>query len=281
MHLVFVDDAEQKKPTRPGMNSLVSTGGVAVPIEAVAALESNIDLICKNYNFPDGEEFKWSPNKKMWMHSNLVHDDRTRFFIEILEKAQQVEVKVIVIICDTEYNMMDLQSPNHSFDTLTVFLERVNWAFLASLVVADEPGGNRRKELQFLKECRNLLSKGSSQQQKFDKILINVLTTPSNMTRLLQLADVVTSCTTSFVAGESKYSPQVFEHILPMVRKHSGSLGGGGIKIHPDYIYINLYHWLLDDEYVNKGGSGIPLPIVGRPYSTGPETPNITGEIEG
>lgn len=273
MHLVFVDDAEQKKPTRPGMASLVSTGGVAVPAEAVSALESDIDLVCEEYGFPKGEEFKWSPNKKMWMYSNLVHDDRTRFFIAILEKAQQVEVKVIVIICDTEYNMMDLQSPNHSFDTLTVFLERVNWAFLASLVVADEPGGNRRKELQFLKDCRNLLSKGSSQQQKFDRILINVLTTPSNMTRLLQLADVVTSCTTSYVAGESKYSPQVFEHILPMVRKHSGSLGGGGIKIHPDYIYANLYHWLWGDKHVYKRSDGFPLPKGNLPYSTGPETP--------
>ncbi len=272
MHLVFVDDAEQRQPTRPGMGSLVSTGGIAVPIAAVAALESNIDLICKNYNFPDGEEFKWSPNRDMWMRTNLVGGARTRFFIEILDKAQQFGVNVIVIICDTKYNMMDAQSPNESFDTVTALLERVNLAFNA-LVIADELGGGSSQELQFLENCRNLLSKGSSQQEKFDKILINVLTTPSNMVRLLQLADVVTSCTTAFVAGESKYSPQVFQHILPMVRQYYGSLGGGGIKIHPDYIYANLYHWLWGDKHVYKRSGGFPLPKGNLPYSTGPETP--------
>ena len=273
MHLVFVDDSKQRKPTRPGMNSLVSTGGVAVPVEAVSTLESDIDLACKKYGFPEGEEFKWSPDKKMWMYSNLIQDNRTKFYIEILEKAHKARAVAIVVIYDTKYNSMEEQSPNESFDTFTVFLERVNVAFITTLVIADEPGGNHSKELQFLKNCRNLLSKGSSQQQKFDRILINILTTPSNMVRLLQLADVVTSCTTSYIAGESTYSPQVFEHILPIVRKHNGSFGGGGIKIHPDGRYVNLYHWLLGDEYFNKRGSGFLLPIVDKPYTTGPEAP--------
>ena len=60
MHLVFVDDAEQTKPTRADMRPLVATGGIVVPIDRAGWLEAELDATCARYGFPEGEEFKWS-----------------------------------------------------------------------------------------------------------------------------------------------------------------------------------------------------------------------------
>jgi hypothetical protein len=63
------------------------------------------------------------------------------------------------------------------------------------------------------------------------------------------------------VAGEAKFSPAIFEDgILPLLRTDSGCKGGRGLKIHPDFRYGNLYHWLLHDSHLVRYQSGISLP---------------------
>lgn len=70
----------------------------------------------------------------------------------------------------------------------------------------------------------------------------------SKWSRLVQLADVVTAWSTSLVAGSTKWAANVFEQgIVPMLRSDYGCKGGRGLKIHPDFRYGNLYHWLLGD----------------------------------
>lgn len=47
-----------------------------------------------------------------------------------------------------------------------------------------------------------------------------------------------------------------------------GSVGGTGVKIHPDFRHGNLY-WLLGDSHLR----GKPLPLKTRPYSSSPDVP--------
>jgi hypothetical protein len=67
---------------------------------------------------------------------------------------------------------------------------------------------------------------------QFDRIAINLLCTQSRFVRLLQCADVVTSCVTAYVGGESLWSPRVFAAIKPLLHSSGGRIGGCGIKFH-------------------------------------------------
>jgi hypothetical protein len=58
--------------------------------------------------------------------------------------------------------------------------------------------------------------------------------------------------------------------IRKLFDSNSGRIGGVGLKIHPDYIYANLYHWLVGDKKFYKGFNDFPLPFPNRPFNTGP-----------
>lgn len=45
------------------MGPLVSAGGIHVPAPHVRTLEIELYLLRKEYAFPPGEEFKWSPGR--------------------------------------------------------------------------------------------------------------------------------------------------------------------------------------------------------------------------
>ena len=270
MHLAFVDDAQQAHPTRPGMRPLVATGGIVVPIDAAGNLESELGAICAAYGFPDGEEFKWSPDRDDWMRDNLVAARRRDFFAEVLGAAGQAGVVVLVMISDTECNPATTGAPTPQFDTTVTFLERVhNYVDdegSYAVVIADRHGGGTRQDTEFLVNCQRVLTRGT-RYVTLDRLPINLVTTQSSLVRLLQLADLVTSCTTAFVAGENEYSPAVFEAILPLARREYNCYGGRGIKIHPDFRYRNLYHWLLGDSHFTRFQDGRPLPDPQLPYA--------------
>jgi hypothetical protein len=52
-----------------------------------------------------------------------------------------------------------------------------------------------------------------------------------------------------------------------------GSIGGTGVKIHPDFRYANLYYWLLDDSHLRPGWKATPLPLKARPYFDSSDIP--------
>ncbi len=270
MHLAFIDDAQQANPTRPGMRPLVATGGIVVRVDAAGSLESELDVICATYGFPDGEEFKWSPGRDDWMRDNVVGAKRSDFFTGVLAAAAESGVTVLVMISDTHCRPATNGAPTPQFDTTVMFLERlhnyVNDEGSYAVVIADRPGGGTRQDTEFLVSCQRVLTRGTH-YVTLDRLPINLVTTESKLVRLLQLADLVTSCTTAFVAGENKYSPTVFEAILPLVRREYDCYGGRGIKIHPDSRYRNLYHWLLGDSHFIRFGTESPLPDRQRPYA--------------
>ena len=111
------------------------------------------------------------------------------------------------------------------------------------IIITDKPDGGNKGEKQFLDRCLETLLNGTKYVD-FTNILQNVLTTHSHFSRLLQVADVVTSCTLARIAGEETHSPRVFDLINDIFDSNGGKIGGYGVKIHPKK-YKYLYDELL------------------------------------
>jgi hypothetical protein len=154
-----------------------------------------------------------------------------------------------------------------------MFLERANMSFRSvakdGLVIVAKPGGGHQENENFIANCLEVLEAGT-QYLKFHNIALPVLTVNSRHIRLVQLADIVTSCTLARISGEKRYSPPIFDFIKPLFRKELDLIGGVGLKIHPDFRYANLYYWLLGDTHVRRYNVGIPLPLEGHLYFDDP-----------
>lgn len=275
MDVFFVDDAAQKNPSRPGMGPLLGVGGIHITEESLQSLERQVEVICEEFGFPPNEIFKWSPGRELWMHQNLIGEGRQEFFIRILGLAKDSGAVAIVIIEDTSSKTATgARSPEA--DLIQLFLERAHHQLSArqsnGLVIVSQPGGDRKSENKFLADCFETLRSGTD-YVKPERIVLNVLTSPPRFMRLLQLADVVISCTTAFVGGESSFSPLVFDAVKLILAKEFGRIGGVGLKIHPDMKYRNLYHWLLGDSHFVRFMEGLPMPLPGYPYSANPYIP--------
>jgi hypothetical protein len=268
---VFADDARQYKPSRRNTGPLAAIGGVYVSGDAVGPLERAIDELCANYKFPNGEQFKWSPGKKeKHMKTVVIGDRRLEFYVDLLTIARRHNASAFVIVEDVKCKTARRDSETHEVDLTALFLERSNKCFQGSsrdgLVIISAPSGGSVDEDKFLANCIKLKKEGTDFSD-LENLPLGVITVNSQHIRLLQLADIVVSSVTSRVSGESGFSPAIFEMIKPIFRKDMDRIGGVGLKIHPDFKYCNLYHWLLGDTHIIKAGGGIPLPIKGLPFS--------------
>jgi hypothetical protein len=176
------------------------------------------------------------------MRNGLTDQARTDFFTDALHLAREAGAVAIVVIADTEKKLASQESSSHEEDVTMMFLERTHSELAEgkqALVIFDRQGGSQSRDTHFLRACVAL-------------------------SRLIQLADVVTSYSTSYISGEDRHSPEVFsEGVLPLLSEKFGRRGGCGLKIHPDYRYGNLYHWLLGDSDFVKAMAGTPLPSNG------------------
>ena len=273
MDLFAIDDSGQSKPSRDGMKPLRSVGGLHVPGDKVRALELGLDALCESFGFPRGEEFKWSPDRKSWEAQNLKADDRDRFNLGALSLARDAGASAIVAITDTDCKVGVTGAQSHEEAVTLMFLERAQACLpdgQHAIVLFDKPGGGPREETRFLTSTLEALRTGTT-YSKLNRLALAVAT-DSKLSRLLQLADVVTACSTSFVAGEPTYAAKIFtEGVLPLLRDDYGCTGGRGLKIHPDFRYRNLYHWLLGDTMFVRMQAGYELPDASRWYSTSPD----------
>jgi uncharacterized protein DUF3800 len=257
------------------MGHLVAVGGLHIPSTAVGKLERDLDDLCGSFGFPTGEEFKWSPGRGQWMRKSLTSAKRTEFYRAALGMAQERGARGIVVVEDTNAARAVAGTPSPEEDVVMLFLERAD-NYLRStgteaLVVADQPSGGREAEHRFLSGCLARMRAGT-EFVKFARLTL-LLTSDSRLSRLVQLADVVTGCTVSYIAGESTFAPITFQWIRPLLREELGRIGGVGVKIHPDGRYANLYHWLLGDEYLVRYPQGLALPTPGRAYWESPDEP--------
>lgn len=278
LDVFFADDATQDDPSRPGLGTLVATGFVYVPGDQVRDLEQCLEDLCDDAGFPEGEagEFKWSPGRDLWMRDNLVEEERTDFFVSILEAARDHGAAFTVAV-DEAIGRTATGADNHEMDVTTLLLERGQWELehedRTGLMVVDRPSGDRADETDFLRECLETLTEGTDYLD-LDRYACNVVSTPSKLIRCLQLADLVTSCTTARVGGEDRWSPPVFEEIQQGLVERGGRTAGVGLKIHPMLRLMNLYHWVLGIDRLTQRNMGraFSLPEPGRPYAGDPMT---------
>jgi uncharacterized protein DUF3800 len=268
MDLFAIDDSAQTNPTRHGMRALVSIGGLHVPGEAVRELELAIDVLCDEFGFPAGEEFKWSPGRETWERNNLQGEHRDEFNLRALQLTHDAGAQGIVVMTDTACKLLDGAGSHEEAVTL-MFLERAHACLPAdrhAIVVFDRPSGDRQSETKFLASTLTTLRTGTA-YSKLDRLALPVAT-DSKLSRLVQLADVITGCATSYVAGEARFSPRIFTNgVLPLLREEHACTGGRGLKLHPDFRYRNLYHWLLGDERFVRYRQDHALPSSKHPYS--------------
>jgi hypothetical protein len=106
-----------------------------------------------------------------------------------------------VVIEDTNHALAIAEAGDHEMDVVGMFLERANNQLTArkrhGVVVVDRPTGGRSEETRYLVRCLESLQTGT-RFVKPDRIAINVLTTASELVRLLKLADVVVSCSVAY-----------------------------------------------------------------------------------
>jgi hypothetical protein len=275
LDIFFADDSRQERPSRPGMGPFVATGGIYVPGDEVRYSEAVLNKLCEELKFPIGEEFKWSPGRELWMRDNLREEARKEFYLRAFRLVGERGVRAVVVVEDK--GRPTATGAESAEDDVTIMLiERVHGELQRSgthgIIVTDRPSGDRGNENRFLTKCLETLQAGTTYVLP-DRIAINVVSTPSKLVRLLQLADVFTSCTTAMVSGENNFAPSVFSEVRKLMSSSLGRAGGYGLKIHPDSRYRNLYYWLLGDTHFVRNWSGLPMPLSNYPYSKGPPQP--------
>jgi hypothetical protein len=270
MDIFFADDSTQKS-VREDMGTVVALGGVFVEETALRSLSSSIDEIAKSFGIPHGEELKWSPRKGTWIHANLHGEQRTECYSQVLRAAAAHNTRGIVICWDTGRTTLKGEKAfnkcvDYLFERMSVHLEKRN---TSAIVVADRPGGGKDQEEQFLSDFVSRIQDGTEYVVP-DRILLNVLTTPSHLIRHLQLADLVTGITTAMVCGQHKFAAPLFDDVKRiLIQNQFCTIGGTGLKLFPDQL-INLYHHVLSEKTfwrVGKG-AGIALPYPKFPYVT-------------
>ena len=239
-----------------------------IPETAIRVLELQLSRKCAAFGFPNGEEFKWSPGRDLWMASNLVGDKRNVFFREMLETALQHKMTATVVIEEAGSEPVT-GTCSIEEDVTRLLLEAIQLQIPFSdqaIIVADRPGGGRSEEDAFLAGCFEAIKRGTRFVRNFDLIAL-LLTTNSKLLRLIQLADLITSCTTAAVAGENKWAPEVFQHIRPLLRSENERIGGVGLKILPADRFANLHHWIVGDRDYVHHNTCYTLPLPGYPYA--------------
>jgi hypothetical protein len=275
MYFVFADDAKQDRPSRKRMGPLVAAGAILLNGDRLKDLESSIETLCKKKGFPVEDpkksEFKWSPGKELWMRDNLSAMDREQFLLSVIERLADAEVKVIVAIDDKHCSVANSSENGsahltHEQDATYLLFERVNRLLQDlhedAIVINDRPS---EPENEFLAAGLEMWRRGT-RYVRFDRIAINLLCTQSRFVRLLQCADLITSCVTAYVAGERVWSPPVFTSIKRLLHSKDGRIGGCGLKFHYT-LHRDLYHWLLGDSTYYAHGNDLFFTMRKEPRS--------------
>lgn len=197
------------------------------------------------------------------MRDNLTGERRETFYKDVLRLGAQHGATGIVTISDPTKGLATGKASNAEMDVLVMTLERFDLALAQNvgLVIVARPSGGRPDEDKFIVACAALLNKGTD-YVSFNKLATNVLTMPFENSRLLQLADLVVSISTAMIAGHTEFAGKVFPEVKSILRTYQNRIGGAGLKLHPDFSYANLYHWILGDQEFKS----TKLPIKNRPF---------------
>lgn len=124
MQLWFVDDARQLTPTRRGDRSVVCSWSDLCLGANLRSFENALDTLCRSTGFPDGQEFKWSPGRALWMRDNLSGEARTEFFLNAVAIARDHGICGTLTVVDTNHTVITGAS-NHETAVVRLLLERI------------------------------------------------------------------------------------------------------------------------------------------------------------
>ncbi|MEW2193679.1 hypothetical protein [Streptomyces microflavus] len=100
------------------------------------------------------------------------------------------------------------------------------------VVIADIPGGGNRDHTKWLAESVDLTTVGTT-YVKPNRVVMPIVTAPSDHLPHLQLADLVTAATTAAVAGREA-GMELVELLKPLARRNAhGYIGGAGLVLWP------------------------------------------------
>ncbi|MEU4970056.1 DUF3800 domain-containing protein [Streptomyces smyrnaeus] len=241
MQLIFIDDSGQPRPRREHLGELVSVGAVMFPEHQVSVYSRAVDQLRGEVGMPEGEEFKWKPPKGSWLDSaggEVVKAAHRR----MLEIAGQCGVRTAVVIWDrgrAEWGKKEVATR-----ILGYLYERIEMELQASdergVVIADVPGGGSKDHAKWLAEALDLTTVGTT-YVKPDRVVMPIVTAPSDHVPHLQLADLVTAATTAAVAGRPN-GLELIELLKPLARRNTyGRIGGAGLALVPRDPLVDLY----------------------------------------
>jgi hypothetical protein len=256
------------------MGPLIGAGAILVSAEPLRQLETRLNQLCNDYNFPVEDhkesEFKWSPGAGTWMKQHVIGSKREAFLLDVTRLLKRSGAKLIVVLEDCNYGVADTEnSSSPEDDVLRLLFERIN-SFLRTkrdhaIVIHDRPSGGTTDENAFLYHTIDMLRTGT-RFVNFTRLALNPVCAQSRFVRSLQAADVAIGCVAAHVAGEENFSPPIFRSLLPLFYQGVERIGGYGLKIHPTIKHVNLYHWLLNDEvHINMS-----LPCSDSPHAEMP-----------
>ena len=252
------------------MGELVAVGGLVVSSDSLKVIGDDLEAICSDTQFavPTDENLKWSPAKGSWLRDNLSGHVRQELFGNMLDCVAAHGSIAIVAISDKTCKQANSLASDHEVDATLLALERFDtWlGHRTGLVFVSKPAGGTTDANKFVAECIEHKLTGTK-YVGFDSLALNPVVMPAWQSRLLQVADLITSITNAKVAGGNHFADALFPKILEMMpTTNKGFKGGAGLKIHPSFRYRNLYHWVLGDDHYVEGSSGVVLPERDKPY---------------
>jgi hypothetical protein len=172
MRLVFIDDSEQRQPSRKGLGHLRALGAVIFPEAEIAGFAEDLNKIRSELGIPVGEEIKWNPKKGTYLSAaggDVVSALRRR----MLGTAIARDVRSIVVIIDHGKSYRNRSAAEVGREMLKWLFERISMHLAGEndpgVVVADKPGGGAREEKQWLAAtlrltttARNMCGRGES-----------------------------------------------------------------------------------------------------------------------
>jgi hypothetical protein len=274
MRLAFIDDSEQQNPAREGLGNLIAVGSVIVPDEQLVAFADRLAEIRADFGIPDSDEIKWKPPRGSYL-ATVGLEVLTALRCRMLEAAAACEVASAVVIVDHGRIFREDTTAEVGRTILAWLYERIEMHLTGhediGAVIADEPGGGSRAERRWLADTLQLTENGTRYVDA-ERVVLPIVTAPSDHVPHLQLADLVTAATTAAVAGR----PSARALVDPLKRlahtRSSGECGGAGIVLYPPALY-DLYWWILGESHHRRGNVSAPLgPHVGA-TTPDPERP--------
>lgn len=267
MQLVFIDDSGTQDPPRQHLGELVSVGAVIFPEESVAPYAQALAAFQSEIGMPSDQEIKWNPPKGSWL-AQAGREVRSALRRRMLELAAESGVRAAVVVWDRgalpwEKKVIASEILRYLYERIEIHLDSVDQR---GVVIADVPGGGGADHTKWLSEALDLATAGT-RYVKPNRVIMPIVTAPSDHVLHIQLADLVTAATTAAVAGRTS-GLELVSLLKPLYRRNAYHLiGGAGVVLWPRDDLADLYHWLFGETVLMKRGTAYPIGPQPGPFA--------------